>query len=178
VFGISTTEFLVILAVALIIVGPSKLPEMAKTLGRILGELKKATRDIKDSFEADENLSEVKRTFDQAVAEGMSAVQDKGVLKAEEASPGGAADSPDGQTGEVLTEAPAEPAGLEAELTGEASIEALAEEAGLEAELTGEASTEALAEAAELEVEMERAAESGAEAVNGAGPESKEPGPA
>jgi len=164
VFGISTTEFLVILAVGLLVIGPSKLPEVARSLGRLVGELKKATRDIKDSFEADENLNEVRRTFDQAVAEGMSAGLDEGVSKVEQASPGGAADYQ---------------AGLdEAEPAGQALTEAPAGAAELEADMAGEASTEAPAEAAGLEAEVEREAEGGAEAVDGTGPGSKEPDPA
>lgn len=63
-FGIGMPEMLLILAVALIVVGPKKLPELAKTIGRSLGELKKATRDIKESFDPDHELSDVKKAFD------------------------------------------------------------------------------------------------------------------
>ncbi len=72
-FGISTSELLIILGVGLVVLGPQKLPEVAKALGRAIGEFKRATSDIKESFEADENLAEAKRTFDEAVAEGMRA---------------------------------------------------------------------------------------------------------
>ncbi len=72
-FGISTTEFLLILAVGLIVFGPKKLPDLARTLGRVVGEFKKASAELKRSLDTDENLAEVKRTFDQAVAEGMTA---------------------------------------------------------------------------------------------------------
>lgn len=70
-FGISTTEFLIILAVGLIVLGPQKLPELARALGKAIGEFRKATTEIKQTFEADENIAQVKRTFDEAVAEGM-----------------------------------------------------------------------------------------------------------
>jgi len=70
-FGISTPELLIILAVALVVLGPQKLPDLAKALGRAVGEFRKATSEIKETFEADENLASVKKTFEDAVAEGM-----------------------------------------------------------------------------------------------------------
>ncbi len=63
-FGIGVPEMLVILALALIVIGPSKLPDLAKSLGRALGEFKKATSDLKDSLEIDQELNEVKQVFD------------------------------------------------------------------------------------------------------------------
>ncbi len=63
-FGIGMPEMLLLLAVALIVVGPKKLPELAKSIGRSLGEFKKATRDIKESFDPDNELSDVKKAFD------------------------------------------------------------------------------------------------------------------
>lgn len=55
-FGIGTGELIVILVVALIIIGPQKLPEIAKTLGKAMGEVKRATRDIQDELKFDELL--------------------------------------------------------------------------------------------------------------------------
>lgn len=50
-------EIFLILVVALIIFGPRKLPEMGKSLGRMLGEFRKASNDfqrtIEDEVEAD-----------------------------------------------------------------------------------------------------------------------------
>ena len=46
VFGIGTGEILLILVVALIIWGPRKLPEIAKTLGKTVRALRKATFDL------------------------------------------------------------------------------------------------------------------------------------
>ena len=43
-------DLLVILAIALIVFGPKKLPELAKTLGRALGEFKKTTEEVKESI--------------------------------------------------------------------------------------------------------------------------------
>ena len=63
-FGIGMPEFILIMAIALIVIGPKKLPDLAKALGRALGEFKKATSDLKDSLEIDTPLSDVKRSFD------------------------------------------------------------------------------------------------------------------
>jgi sec-independent protein translocase protein TatB len=42
-FGIGMPEMFLILAIALIVIGPKKLPDLAKSLGRAFGEFKKAT---------------------------------------------------------------------------------------------------------------------------------------
>lgn len=44
-------EILIIFVIALIIFGPRKLPEIGKTLGRGLAEFRKATTDLKTSWE-------------------------------------------------------------------------------------------------------------------------------
>lgn len=64
-FGIGMPEMLLILAVALIVIGPKKLPDLAKSLGRALGEFKKATNELKDSLQVDTELKEVKTTFNE-----------------------------------------------------------------------------------------------------------------
>ncbi len=43
-------DLLVILVIALIVFGPKKLPELAKTLGKAMGELKKTAEDVKESI--------------------------------------------------------------------------------------------------------------------------------
>ena len=49
-FGIGMPELLLILALALIVLGPKKLPELAKTLGKGLAEFRRATDEIKAEF--------------------------------------------------------------------------------------------------------------------------------
>jgi len=54
-FGIGLPELILIMAVALIVVGPDKLPDLARSLGKGIFELKKAASSLKESFEeADE----------------------------------------------------------------------------------------------------------------------------
>ncbi len=43
-------DLLVLLVIALIVFGPKKLPELAKTLGKTMGELKKTTEEVKESI--------------------------------------------------------------------------------------------------------------------------------
>jgi sec-independent protein translocase protein TatB len=62
-FGIGMPEMILILAVALIVIGPKKLPDLAKSLGKALGEFKKATSDLKESMQIDTELKEVKTAF-------------------------------------------------------------------------------------------------------------------
>jgi TatA/E family protein of Tat protein translocase len=51
-FGIGPTELMVILAVALIVLGPKRLPELARSLGKGLAEFKRATNDIKHQIDS------------------------------------------------------------------------------------------------------------------------------
>lgn len=54
-FGIGLPELLLIMAIALIVVGPEKLPELAKTLARQVVELKRAANVLKDSLQEDDD---------------------------------------------------------------------------------------------------------------------------
>ena len=47
-FGIGTPELIIIAIIALLIFGPSKLPELGKTLGKGLREFKKASSNLKE----------------------------------------------------------------------------------------------------------------------------------
>ena len=75
-FGIGMPEMLLIMAVALIVIGPKKLPDLARSLGRAFGEFKKATNDLKESLEIDTDLSEVTSTFDEVGDEIKKSVEE------------------------------------------------------------------------------------------------------
>lgn len=51
--GLSMTELIIILGLALLLLGPDQLPQLARSLGKGLKELRKATDDIKSQFEAE-----------------------------------------------------------------------------------------------------------------------------
>ncbi len=52
-FGIGLPELLLILALALIVLGPDKLPQVAKQIARFMGELKRASDEFKSQLELD-----------------------------------------------------------------------------------------------------------------------------
>lgn len=62
-FGIGMPEMILILAIALIVIGPKKLPDLAKSLGRAMREFKKATNEFKETIQLDTDLSDVKKAF-------------------------------------------------------------------------------------------------------------------
>ncbi len=62
-FGsIGMPELIIILVIALIIFGPRKLPELGRSLGRSLGEFKKASTDLQNTLEQEIKIEEQKET--------------------------------------------------------------------------------------------------------------------
>jgi sec-independent protein translocase protein TatB len=89
--GLSMTEVIIILALALLLLGPDQLPSLAKSLGKGLRELRKATDDIKGQFE-----SEIARIdLDQQPQKTIAPVPSPDAPKLEEAKlPANPADDP------------------------------------------------------------------------------------
>ena len=54
-------ELLLIFAVALIVFGPRRLPEIGRTLGKALGEFKRATDELKNTIEREVAVEELKQ---------------------------------------------------------------------------------------------------------------------
>jgi Tat protein translocase TatB subunit len=52
-FNLGMSELLVIFGLALLVVGPKKLPEVARALGKALWEIKNLTNNIKDEMRID-----------------------------------------------------------------------------------------------------------------------------
>jgi len=57
-FGIGMPELLVILVVALVVLGPNRLPELARTLGKAMAEFRRQSTDIMDEFQNQVRLEE------------------------------------------------------------------------------------------------------------------------
>ncbi len=64
-FGIGMQELLLILAIALIVLGPKKLPEIARALGRGVSEFRKATTELKKSVDFEKYVREAEEDSTQ-----------------------------------------------------------------------------------------------------------------
>jgi len=60
VFGIGFPELLMILAIALLVIGPRRLPDIAKALGRAMGEFKRATDEFKQTLNEETRAAEIR----------------------------------------------------------------------------------------------------------------------
>ena len=79
-FGIGMPELVIILVIALIVIGPHKLPELAKSLGKGLAEFKKASEDFQRNMQEEARKTEEKEkeTASQEVASAEKAYLDAG----------------------------------------------------------------------------------------------------
>jgi Tat protein translocase TatB subunit len=66
-FGLGMGELLVILAIALLVLGPSKLPDAAAALGKAIRQFRKATQDLNDQLEVDEEVRQPLRELKAAL---------------------------------------------------------------------------------------------------------------
>jgi TatA/E family protein of Tat protein translocase len=74
-FGsIGMPELVIILVIALIIFGPRKLPELGRSLGRSLGEFKKASNELRSTLEEEVRIEEQKEQRAKMEAEQTSAI--------------------------------------------------------------------------------------------------------
>lgn len=66
-FGpIGMPELIIILTLALIIFGPRKLPELGRSLGRSLGEFKRASNELRNTLDEEIRIEEEQRTAQRA----------------------------------------------------------------------------------------------------------------
>jgi sec-independent protein translocase protein TatB len=77
-FDIGFSELLVIGVVALIVIGPEKLPRMARTVGHLAGRLQRYVSDVKADINREielEDLRKMRDSMQQAATEFQSTVQ-------------------------------------------------------------------------------------------------------
>lgn len=83
-------EILTVLVVALVVFGPTRLPEIARTVGKTLAELRRAANDLRSEFEAgagldlDEDDAEAPRTEEVRAGERDSPPAGDGAFAADE----------------------------------------------------------------------------------------------
>jgi len=69
-------EIIVIFILALIVFGPRKLPELGKTLGKGLAEFKKASNELKQTWEEEVRLEQEKEAMSSILKETSTGVND------------------------------------------------------------------------------------------------------
>jgi len=112
-FGIGMPEMMVVLAVALIVIGPSKLPEIARTIGKGYAEFSKSMRQVQRSFsdvtaEFEEEARMLKDpidtlstvvensfTDDEPTSPNPEPMKDTGAVEAKEETPAAPATDPE-----------------------------------------------------------------------------------
>jgi sec-independent protein translocase protein TatB len=85
VFDIGFSELLVIGVVALVVIGPEKLPRVARTVGHLVGRLQRYVADVKADIQREAELDELRRMRDevQSAAAGIESSVSGEIAKAE-----------------------------------------------------------------------------------------------
>ena len=80
-FGsIGMTELLVILVVALLVIGPKRLPNLARTIGRTLRDFKNATSDFENSID----IVPEEESYDSESIKQKNNEQNKGTINSDQ----------------------------------------------------------------------------------------------
>jgi sec-independent protein translocase protein TatB len=97
-FDIGFTELLLIAVVALIVIGPERLPSVARTLGHLFGRMQRYVSDVKADISREMELDELKklrssmedaaRSFESSVTTGISDTEAELNRIAQDAQPG------------------------------------------------------------------------------------------
>ena len=138
-FGLGPTELIVILVLALLVLGPQRIPDAATSLGRAIRSFRRATRELRDQIDIDDD---VRRPFEDLHAalrdepQPLSPFPLSTGLSAPAATPG---------TPSALVQPPADPVVSSAsELAGDGSTAAAAGAAGADSPGTARAVSPAL----------------------------------
>ena len=81
-FNVGPLELLIILAIALIVVGPEKLPELARSIGRAIGQLRQVQEEVRDavSLGLDDEVRQAASGFKKAAGDLRRATDVRGAL--------------------------------------------------------------------------------------------------
>ena len=114
-FDVGFSELLVIALVALIVIGPERLPRVARTLGALLGRAQRYVNDVKADIQREVNLEELKniqstfqdaaKSVEQSVSQFGEELQSAG--ESLNQSIAGAADDKDAPAAELHADAAA-----------------------------------------------------------------------
>lgn len=77
-FDIGFTELLMIGVVALVVIGPERLPKVARTAGHLYGRMQRYVSDVKSDISREIEIDELKRAgqeFKQSVESSMTDIQ-------------------------------------------------------------------------------------------------------
>ncbi len=75
-FGIGMPELLIVLVVALLVLGPRKLPDAARALGRGMAEFRRASADLRNSLTAPiDEIKETVRDLDRPPGDGEKSTE-------------------------------------------------------------------------------------------------------
>lgn len=69
-FGIGFPELLLIAVIALVVIGPKRLPDLARALGRGFAEFRRATDELKQTFEEEARAARSRELREKLLAEG------------------------------------------------------------------------------------------------------------
>jgi len=126
-FGIGIPELIIIMILALIVIGPEKLPDIAKTLGKAMSEFKNVVEGVKTTMEAEQrniekdldekpassyamNLSdkekELKKDYDAALSDKEEELKKESEVKATPKASKKTAKAASGKSKESSTTAP------------------------------------------------------------------------
>lgn len=114
-FDIGFTELMIIGVVALIVIGPERLPGLARTAGHLIGRLQRYVADVKADISREAEFDELRKTKDdvQRAASEFESSMNEDLRKAETDLNRSVAEA----AGEAAPETPAPPAGEAPALT-------------------------------------------------------------